>query len=180
MASKTIRFEVFKRDGFQCLYCGRKPPEVTLELDHIYPKSKGGINDVNNYATACRECNIGKTNKLLTDIPNSMETNLNNLKEKQLQLEEYHKYVQQIEHKKNRVLNEIEKILIESSGSKYCFADDFKNVTVRDFINKLPPIKVKEALRMACSKVPLNNNRALKYFCGICWNWIKKPESRDW
>ena len=40
--SKKLRFEVFKRDGFQCQYCGKTPPAITLEIDHINPKSKRG------------------------------------------------------------------------------------------------------------------------------------------
>lgn len=55
-----VRFAVLKRDNFTCQYCGRKPPEVILEVDHIYPKSKGGLNKIENYKTACRDCNIGK------------------------------------------------------------------------------------------------------------------------
>lgn len=29
--SKKLRFEVFKRDGFTCQYCGRMAPDVVLE-----------------------------------------------------------------------------------------------------------------------------------------------------
>ena len=46
--SKKIRFEVFKRDGFTCQYCGNTPPNVILEVDHIEPKSKNGKDDINN------------------------------------------------------------------------------------------------------------------------------------
>ena len=46
--TKKIRFEVFKRDGFQCGYCGNTPPKVVLEVDHIEPISKGGKDDMNN------------------------------------------------------------------------------------------------------------------------------------
>jgi 5-methylcytosine-specific restriction endonuclease McrA len=38
--SKKLRFEIFKRDGFQCAYCGQAPPSVILEVDHIEPKAK--------------------------------------------------------------------------------------------------------------------------------------------
>ena len=38
--TKKLRFEVFKRDGFQCAYCGQTPPAVTLEIDHVEPHSK--------------------------------------------------------------------------------------------------------------------------------------------
>ena len=58
---KKKRFEVFKRDGFQCAYCGRTHRAVGLECDHIEPKSKGGSDDINNLITACFDCNRGKT-----------------------------------------------------------------------------------------------------------------------
>ncbi|MCK9575347.1 MAG: HNH endonuclease [Clostridia bacterium] len=56
-----LRFEVFKRDGFKCMYCGKASPEVVLEVDHIIPYSKGGCDDLDNMITACRECNNGKS-----------------------------------------------------------------------------------------------------------------------
>ena len=61
-----LRFEVFKRDGFRCQYCGRSPKKdesVVLHLDHIHPKSKGGKETKENLITACLECNIGKGNR---------------------------------------------------------------------------------------------------------------------
>ncbi len=61
-----LRFDVLNRDNFTCQYCGRKAPNVILEIDHIHPKSKGGINDLNNYATSCIECNRGKGDTLIT------------------------------------------------------------------------------------------------------------------
>lgn len=60
--SKKLRFEVFKRDAFTCQYCGKKAPDVVLEVDHIKPVSKGGKNELLNLVTACFECNRGKRN----------------------------------------------------------------------------------------------------------------------
>ena len=65
--SKKTRFEVFKRDSFTCQYCGQSAPEVVLRIDHIHPVSKGGIDDVINYITACHDCNAGKSDNELTD-----------------------------------------------------------------------------------------------------------------
>lgn len=62
--SKKIRFEVFKRDRFTCQYCGRKAPDVVLNVDHINPVAKGGTNELFNLITSCFECNNGKR-----DIP---------------------------------------------------------------------------------------------------------------
>jgi len=55
-----LKFSVLARDNFRCCYCGRKPPEVVLELDHVIP---GGPTTEENLKTACRECNIGKGNR---------------------------------------------------------------------------------------------------------------------
>jgi 5-methylcytosine-specific restriction endonuclease McrA len=48
---------VFKRDGFQCQYCGT---QKDLTLDHLIPKAKGGKTSWNNLVTACRKCNSMK------------------------------------------------------------------------------------------------------------------------
>jgi hypothetical protein len=65
--SMRLRFKIFKRDDFTCQYCGRKAPDVELQVDHIIPVSKGGTNDKNNLITSCQKCNIEKSNNELTD-----------------------------------------------------------------------------------------------------------------
>ena len=65
--SNKLRFEILKRDGFTCQYCGRKAPEVELEIDHIVPVAKGGSNEIDNLITACHECNNGKFDRCLED-----------------------------------------------------------------------------------------------------------------
>lgn len=60
MISAKKRFEILKRDGFKCQYCGKTWKDVTLEVDHIIAKSKGGTDDVDNLITCCRECNMWK------------------------------------------------------------------------------------------------------------------------
>jgi len=60
-----IRFDIFRRDNFTCQYCGRKSPDVILELDHIFPRSLGGKDSFDNYKTSCFECNRGKSNKVI-------------------------------------------------------------------------------------------------------------------
>jgi len=63
-----LRFDILKRDNFTCQYCGRKAPEVILEIDHIHPMSKGGSNEIENFKTAYKDCNMGKSNNLLEII----------------------------------------------------------------------------------------------------------------
>lgn len=62
------RFDILARDNFTCQYCGRKAPDVELEVDHIYPRSKGGYNDEKNLVTACVECNGKKGNTIYRQL----------------------------------------------------------------------------------------------------------------
>jgi 5-methylcytosine-specific restriction endonuclease McrA len=55
-----VRQLVFDRDGRKCLRSGRRPPEVSLNCDHIVAVATGGSNDLDNLQTLCRECNREK------------------------------------------------------------------------------------------------------------------------
>lgn len=60
-----VREYVFKRDRHQCQACGKKPPEVKLQVDHIIPLAKGGTNDISNLQTLCQGCNLAKGDRIL-------------------------------------------------------------------------------------------------------------------
>ena len=57
---KVSRKRVFRRDGHECGYCGSKK---NLTLDHILPKSRGGLNTWENMVTCCSRCNSLKDNR---------------------------------------------------------------------------------------------------------------------
>ena len=174
--SKKIRFEVFKRDGFRCAYCGKSPPDVLLEIDHIEPKSKGGKDDVNNYLTACFDCNRGKRAISLNLAPLQLSENLNVLQEKELQLRKYNKLISKVENRLNIEVEEIEKVFHEGFQTKIRFTESFKR-SVKGFLKALPKSEVLEAMlltvdrKKCCGESDIE--RALRYFCGICWNKIK-------
>jgi hypothetical protein len=174
----SIRFNVFKRDGFRCQYCGRTPPDVVLEVDHIVAVADGGENAIDNLITACFDCNRGKAAGKLNDIPESLAISLEAKKEKQLQVEEYSKFLEQIKSQADKAIHSIDKVF-NSYFPKYTLNNNFKHNTLRFFLSKLPSVKAEQAMNMACSKIT-DADRAVKYFCGICHNWIKNPETRDW
>lgn len=61
-----LRFDVFKRDGFRCRYCGVSVEQgALLHADHVVARSKGGPDTLDNLVTACVECNLGKSDKTL-------------------------------------------------------------------------------------------------------------------
>lgn len=110
--SKSVRFEVFKRDSFTCQYCGKSAPDVVLEVDHIIPVSKGGDNDISNLITSCFDCNRGKSSKKLTDKQSiklqKEELNKLNKRREQLQMmAEWRKELLKTEEKEIDILLEI-------------------------------------------------------------------------
>lgn len=53
---RTFRIMILERDSYTCHYCGNYGDTV----DHIIPKSKGGITTPKNCICACNDCNIEK------------------------------------------------------------------------------------------------------------------------
>jgi 5-methylcytosine-specific restriction endonuclease McrA len=51
---------VLARDRETCQYCGSQPGRSSLTVDHVLPKSQGGLTLWDNVVTACRECNHRK------------------------------------------------------------------------------------------------------------------------
>jgi len=57
MGVELSRQNIFKRDGYECQYCGTNKH---LTLDHVLPRSKGGKSSWTNLVTACKRCNTQK------------------------------------------------------------------------------------------------------------------------
>ncbi len=52
--------ELFRRDGYLCMYCGQAHNETDLTRDHVIPRALGGKDQWNNVVAACRRCNMLK------------------------------------------------------------------------------------------------------------------------
>ena len=61
------RQNIFKRDGYQCVYCGDREKKK-LTIDHVVPQSKGGKNTWTNLVTACNSCNHAKADMSLQEF----------------------------------------------------------------------------------------------------------------
>lgn len=59
--SRRLRFEILRRDGHTCRYCGAMAPDVQLTVDHVTPVALGGSDDPSNLVAACADCNGGKS-----------------------------------------------------------------------------------------------------------------------
>lgn len=56
-APAFTRFNLFLRDGFQCVYCGSGNE---LTFDHVHPRRLGGQTSWDNIVAACTKCNLKK------------------------------------------------------------------------------------------------------------------------
>lgn len=62
---KLTRKEIFIRDHYTCQYCGLHSTNLTI--DHVIPRSRGGLHTWDNVVAACQPCNHRKGGKSLAE-----------------------------------------------------------------------------------------------------------------
>lgn len=69
-------WEILARDNWTCCSCGHSVKEhgITLHVDHILPRSKGGTDNRENLQALCMKCNIGKSNRDSTDLTRKLKS----------------------------------------------------------------------------------------------------------
>lgn len=170
--SKKLRFEVFKRDGFVCQYCGAHPPSVILHVDHIHPVAEGGTNDIDNLITACEPCNLGKGAGLLSDAPKSLKEKAESIAEREEQLRGYNAILMA---RADRIEDEAWQIAAELDGVDYVERYNRANLaSIKRFLERLPFEEVRSSAESACGRFGVSSNRSFRYFCGICWAKIRE------
>lgn len=167
--SKKTRFEVFKRDQFTCQYCGRHPPEIILEVDHILAVVRGGENDEDNLLTSCFDCNRGKGARDLKVAPQSLKDKAAEVAEREAQILGYQAIMAE---RRERLEIEIWEIVRELDDKAETFRRD-RLMSIRKFIERLGFDEVLESAQIAKANFSYPNERQFKYFCGVCWKKIK-------
>lgn len=169
--SKKVRFEVFKRDGFTCQYCGAHPPNVVLEVDHIEAVARGGTDDEGNLITACFDCNRGKAARDIEVAPESLVERGARVAEAEEQLAGYREIIRAAEARKEADAWEVIEALF---GAQKTTHDRFASVTL--FLKRLDLFEVLDAAQIARAAKPYSEPVRFKYFCGVCWSKIRATE----
>ncbi|GAB1542033.1 hypothetical protein NUACC21_47060 [Scytonema sp. NUACC21] len=66
LAGYEVREYLLEKWGRKCAYCDKVG--VPLQIEHIYPKAKGGSNRVSNLTLSCEQCNVKKGTKSIEEF----------------------------------------------------------------------------------------------------------------
>ncbi len=175
--SQRVRFEVFKRDAFKCYYCGRTPPDVVLQVDHVLPISKGGSSEIANLVTSCFDCNIGKSNKDLTAIPKSLNDHIEQTKAETENLQQYAELMKQFGQIKDQQAWEVLRALDLRQLREHGQVPKDWYGGIRRLLTLLPCHEMLETAiwtqsRLACK----TDKHKFMVFCKACWNKVREQK----
>lgn len=167
--SPKVRFTVFARDKFTCQYCGRKTPQVILEVDHVTPRSEGGTDEPTNLVTSCFECNRGKGATLLETI--TLDTDLHEqailIAEREMQIKEYNEARRRQREREERDINELMAFWDSlRPGYYHKYPSD---ATLRRYLKVLVLEDIREAMEIAADRKNCGPD-GLAYLYGILKN----------
>ena len=168
--SKTLRFEVFKRDSFTCQYCGRKAPEVVLQIDHIKPVADGGTNDIMNLVTSCVDCNLGKGARRLNDniAVAKQQKQAELLAERLEQIEMLRDWYLELSNQDAAEVEAVSALYESLTNHKYVLTEAFKQEVLRGLLKKFGLAIVLESLRAGAAYYGATSDELLNRLPGIC------------
>lgn len=196
--SKRLRFEVLRRDGFTCRYCGAKAPDATLTVDHVTPVVLGGRDEPANLVAACTACNAGKSSTpadaaLVADVnaealqwASSVRSALveigtrdtANSRAAGALVEFWYTHAWPFSRERARCGLPVEVDLCDMRAlSEYEMPVDGQ-LTIERFLRYgLPKDAISLAMERATYMTPgVAPCDAFRYFCGICWRTIREAE----
>ena len=177
--SKRTRFEVFKRDLFTCQYCGRRPPDVILEADHVHPKCEGGTDEAENLTTACMTCNRGKAGIGLGVVAPALDeldalAAIQEMAERRVGMRQKTVAAAAARDAENAAIALVHGWWGDAFGDTY----GFDEVGLRNFVRNLEIEEIADSIdatvRGEARHGRFSSSRRWKYFCGICWKKIKQ------
>lgn len=170
--SRRLRFEVLRRDGYTCRYCGAQAPDVPLTVDHVIPRTLGGATEPSNLVTACRDCNNGKASTspdehVVADVDAASLLFARAIEQAaQMRRADRARLVEQIER-------------FDDDWLSWHYTDAGERITVprqgdwQQSVERWIELGLDNddlwSLMSAAMKGPANTSQIWKYFCGCCW-----------
>lgn len=188
--SVRVRFEVFKRDRFTCAYCGRTPPEVLLQADHVVPRAAGGTDDITNLITSCQTCNQGKAARLLEEGTTPVVGRAT-VEELQERIDQAKAYMEAVAGWRSTQQDQVQLVVDawakayeaeteeRPDGAVWVFRGYGRwpeDRSIRRFLRSLPLERVLEAVDITASRMDRPNDQARRYFYGVCQRMLREVE----
>jgi len=103
---------------------------VALEVDHAIARSNNGKDTMDNYVTACDECNKGKANRNYVKVFSSWDEEVISLV---VRYREYRNLLNLIKQNGNAVLSEL-KVLLNENMAGYKIIDNKTGEVLNDSV----------------------------------------------
>lgn len=178
--NNKIRLKVFERDNFTCQSCGKKTPEVILEVRY---KEKNESEEMNNLITSCFECNRDEMYFLVDNIFDEDEIHNKSilLAEREMQLNEYNYLKKKIRNREDKEISELSEYFSSHFDHPSYAEEDFNKirVIVRKTLKFMSYVDIMDLMDLAIeitskdSRGEYHNVAAAKYFVGILRNKLK-------
>ncbi len=171
---KRQRFEVMKRDGFRCRYCGATAVDVLLHVDHVIPRAGGGSDDHENLITSCADCNLGKSDVPLEESRLQRGPTASDAREHAAQVREYLEAVKEAEAAKEELFEFIADYWRSQMG-------DDPLVTwyraLRSMTATHPVDRILRAIAATAVKRPYSDTAKVRYFYGCLRRMAERDEA---
>ena len=174
--SKSLRFDIFRRDKFVCQYCGRTPPDVVLEVDHITPVSQGGDDEPPNLVTSCYDCNRGKGAKILETAiePHDLDLDYLEAEQRLAELQRYKKLKRKIDKATQETILTLQDFFQEQIKTSWAP----ESSSFRWLFYHHDPEQIEHAIVLASEQSQSGSpTEKWKYACAILRNWRKGPNN---
>lgn len=160
--SKRLRYEILKRDGYTCRYCGGRSPKVHLTIGHVVASTLGGGDEPTNLVTACWDCNSGKSSTTVdADVVQEVSADAKRWADARAVAVE----ILQAEY----VAGEAHVQAFDDIWPEYLWRPDDWESTVRGYFARGLPIELLvEATKLASTLGRLDDYGRYRYFCGVC------------
>jgi hypothetical protein len=136
-----------------------------------------------NLATACADCNLGKSNVPLSSVSQPIKDGLKIERERMHQMALYNKWLLEIREARQMDFMQVSNALMEAAGENPQESRIAGNwaTSVRCLLKRLSYVEIVEAVWIANDKFSFQHERykTFKYFCGICWRKVSANEGTN-
>lgn len=175
--SRRLRFEILKRDGYACRYCGATAPDVVLHVDHVVPVALGGGDEPNNLVTACADCNAGKASThpdaaVVEDVDAAAELFA---RAAEKAAERRRAEIEGLDTELVRFAEAWNGYTNQGSGAQVPRPNDWAQSVTRFLAQGLTMPELETFVDIAMTS-KVRSGDVFRYFCGCCWREISERQ----